>query len=309
MIEILMASYNGEKFIGEQIQSILDQTSNDWHLTICDDCSKDNTLSVAKSYAERYPNKIMVKSNKKNSGSASANFFQMLVDAAGSDYVMLSDQDDVWLPDKVKLSMLAMKKMENKYGKKTPLLVHSDLIVADENLNTMENSMFYRQNLKGTELTFASSLCQNSVTGCTIIVNKALLSYLNRKPEHMIMHDWWLALIAVSMGHIGFISTPLIRYRQHGGNQEGAKDFRSASATIEMAGKKEKIRHSLMLTYKQAQDFQKLFGGKLGEQERETLAVYCNFPDMSKIKKLSSILEYGFTKTGLNRKIGYWLYV
>lgn len=309
MIEILMASYNGEKYIGEQIQSILSQSCTDWHLTICDDNSKDNTLSAAKEYAGRYPDKIRVLSNKKNSGSASANFFQMLPEAKQSEYVMFSDQDDVWLPDKIKLTLLAMKRMEKKYGKKTPLLIHSDLRVVDENLNLLSESMFRKQKLKGTEISFAKQLCQNSVTGCTVMINGALLKYVSKKPEKMIMHDWWLALIAAAFGHIGFISTPLIRYRQHGGNQEGAKDYSSVKSTVKMAGKKDGIRHSLMLTYMQAQEFRDIYREKLNSEDKQIIDAYCEFPTAGKPKKIGSIIKYGFGKTGLNRKIGYWLYV
>lgn len=309
MIEILMASYNGEKYIGEQIQSIIGQSCTDWHLTICDDSSKDKTLSVAREYMSRFPDKISVVSNRKNSGGASANFFNMLMEAKNAEYVMFADQDDVWLKDKIKLTLFAMKRMEKKYGRKTPVLIHSDLTVADEKLNPLSESMFRKQKLKGTEISFAKQLCQNSVTGCTVMINGALLKYVYKKPEKAIMHDWWLALIASAFGHIGFISTPLIQYRQHGGNQEGAKDFSSMKSTLEMAGKKDKIRHSLMLTYIQAQEFRDIYRGKLNTVDKQTIDAYCEFPTAGKLKKIGSIIKYGFGKTGLNRKIGYWLYV
>lgn len=309
MIEILLASYNGERYIREQIMSIIGQSYTDWHLTVCDDCSKDKTAEIVKSLAEEYPDKISFKVNSANSGSASGNFYSMLLEAAGSRYVMLCDQDDVWAEDKIKITKLAMDKMEERYGKNTPILIHSDLRVVDEKLDEISPSMFYTQNLRGSEISFANQLCQNSVTGCTVMINRALLGFVKKKPEHMIMHDWWLALIATAFGHIGFINTPLISYRQHFSNQEGAKDYRSLGRTVKMAGKGEAIRNSLMLTYKQACDFRDMYGGRLNAGNKKILNAYCGFPKYGKLKKLAMCVKYGFTKTGLNRKIGYWLYV
>ncbi len=309
MIEILLASYNGEKYIREQIMSVVNQSYSDWHLTVCDDCSKDNTVEIVKTLCQQYPDKITLKVNKENSGSASGNFYSMLIESSGAKYVMLCDQDDVWDKDKVKVTKLAMDKMEERYGKNIPLLVHSDLRVVDDKLEEISSSMFYSQNLKGSDISFANQLCQNSVTGCTVMVNKSLLGFVKKKPDKMIMHDWWLALIASAFGRIGFINTPLISYRQHSSNQEGAKDFRSLGKTIEMAGKGAKIRNSLNLTYEQAISFRDMYGGRLNARNREVLNAYCNFPKYNKVKKLVMSVKYGFTKSGLNRKIGYWLYV
>jgi glycosyltransferase involved in cell wall biosynthesis len=151
MITILMASYNGERYIGEQIESILNQTETNWKLVIQDDCSSDATYQIACRYAAKYPEKIAVFRRAENSGSAANNFFSMLTYADG-DYVMFCDDDDVWLPNKIEKSMEMMRKEEQKNGIDKPVLVHSDLVVVDENLNILSRSMFQLQNLDSKDV-------------------------------------------------------------------------------------------------------------------------------------------------------------
>ena len=104
MIDILMAVYNGERFLAEQIESIIGQSYSDWHLYICDDGSKDNSVQIMSDYAEKYPNLITVSVNSEPTGSACGNFMRML-SKSESEYVMFSDQDDFWLADKIKLTL------------------------------------------------------------------------------------------------------------------------------------------------------------------------------------------------------------
>ena len=104
MVDILMAVYNGEKFVAEQIDSILAQSETDWHLIICDDMSKDRSFEIISGYAQKYPDKISAHQNAVPTGSAQANFMSML-QYAQSEYVMFSDQDDFWEKDKVKLTL------------------------------------------------------------------------------------------------------------------------------------------------------------------------------------------------------------
>jgi glycosyltransferase involved in cell wall biosynthesis len=309
MIEILMATYNGEKYIGEQIESVIAQSYTDWHMTICDDCSKDGTLKIAKAYAARYPDKIYAYKNETNSGSAAKNFFSMLLASKGAEYVMFCDQDDVWEQNKIKYTYLAMQDMEKKYGKNIPLLVHTDLRVVDERLKTISNSMIHTQKLQGSNRSFAAQLTQNCITGCTMMVNRGLTRLIKAEPENMIMHDWWLGILASAFGHIGFVNMPLINYRQHGNNTEGAKDFTGISNTLSRASKSLEIKNSIRLTYLQAEDFKKYYYGKLDEDNKAVLYNYIEMQKKSKPAKLWTVFCYGYKKTGLNRMLGYLLYL
>ncbi len=308
MIQILMATYKGEAYVAEQIESILAQTYTDWFLNICDDGSPDGTLTVLEAYEERYPDKIRVRENAVNSGSAGRNFMGML-ETTTDDYIMFCDQDDVWLPTKIAMTYRAMKRMEEKYGTKTPLLIHSDLTVVDEELQILHPSMMRLQKLEGYHRTFAKQLVQNCVTGCTVLINRALREKLRVMPEQVIMHDWWVALVAACFGHIGFVNVPLIWYRQHGANAEGAKDYSGLEQTIVLAGRKAQIRQSLRLTYEQAREFYRIYAEELSVEQYQVLADYCGLANKNPGKRLAVALQRGFLKTGWNRRIGHLAYL
>ena len=133
MIDILLSTYNGEKFLAEQLDSLLIQTYKDFKLIIRDDCSNDNTLKIISEYKKQYPNKIiLVQNNTKNLGSTNS-FFELLHHSS-SELIMFCDQDDVWNPDK--LEQMVKFYDETVKEKEKPVLIHSDAEIVDENLCT-----------------------------------------------------------------------------------------------------------------------------------------------------------------------------
>lgn len=254
MITILMATYNGEEYIAEQIESILNQTESCWKLIIQDDCSSDGTAKIAQAYAERYPSMIKFKERETSSGSAKNNFSSML-QFSDSEYTMTCDQDDVWLPKKIELTLKKMQELEVKYGKDKPLLVHTDLKVVDEKLKAIDNSLFHQQNLDSSRDKFNNLLVQNIVTGCTMMVNHALIVLADKVPEQAIMHDRWFALLASAFGKIGFISEPTVLYRQHDHNEIGSENTRSFQYNLKRMLSKERSKSVLRNTYLQAEVF------------------------------------------------------
>ena len=137
MIDILLSTYNGERFIKEQIDSILSQTFTDWRLIIRDDFSKDNTPLIIKEYSEKYPEKISILTSEKNLGCKSS--FETLLRESKNDYVMFSDQDDIWLPDKVKEAYQMMIEAERD-NKGKAIICCTDLIVVNEKLEVQKKS-------------------------------------------------------------------------------------------------------------------------------------------------------------------------
>ena len=216
-IDILMATYNGEKYLREQIDSILNQTFKDFNLIICDDCSKDSTWKILQEY-EKKDSRVKIIKNEKNLGYNKN--FEKLLSYVQSEYFMLSDQDDFWMENKVEESY-------RKITEEDLNLVCSDLEVVYENLNTIHSSMWefwpdynIKNKIKKSN-DYRSCLMTNCVTGCTTIINSKLISELIPLPGYPIVHDWWIALVAGSKGPIGYIEKPLIKYRQHGHNQIG----------------------------------------------------------------------------------------
>ena len=308
MIEILMAAYNGESYIAEQIESIIRQTESNWHLTVCDDCSTDCTAQIVKEFEEKYAGKITYRRNEKNLGGSKQNFFSMLK-SADADYVMTCDQDDVWLPDKIARTLSAMKDLELQYGSEIPLLVHTDLKIVDQFLNVLSGSMFFTQNLNSSAVQLNELLVQNNVTGCTMMINRALLNlFPDAMPPDMIMHDWWAPLIAAAFGAIGFVTAPTILYRQHSANVVGAKSTRSLWYNLKRAVKGEQVRKVLVDTYRQAGDFAACYGDRLTPAQKELVTAFAEMEHCGKLKKLKTLRRYHLWKTGTARRLGQILY-
>ncbi len=306
MIDILLASYNGERYIAEQIESIINQTYKDWFLYIKDDCSTDNTLSIILDYEKKYKDKIKVILSDEPSGSAKNNFFSMLKYAT-NEYIMTCDQDDIWLPDKVEITYNKMKEAEGK-SKDVPILVHTDLKVVDENLNIISKSLLKMQKLDSSRDKINNLLVQNIVTGCTIMVNRILLNYIKNQPKQAVMHDWWMALIAACLGKIEFINEPTVLYRQHVKNEVGAKDVKSFNYILNRLNNLDVVKSSLNDTYLQASELIMLIGESIKEEDKYIIRLYSQLPRYGKLKKLNILLKYNLLKNNFCRKLGQLIF-
>ncbi len=218
-IAILMATYNGEKYVNQQIDSLLLNVKNlgaNVDIFVSDDGSQDKTLSILKSYPENLVSII----NIERQGGVKLNF-KKLISSVDADYVFFSDQDDFWLPNKLSIFMEKFQACNPN----EPVLIHSDLIVADENIFPMHISMFKYQKLK-KEFNFRNLLVQNHVTGCVMALNRPAIELIKRGSlQDSVMHDWYAALIVSSFGKIIYVDRATVLYRQHGNNQVGAKNF------------------------------------------------------------------------------------
>ncbi|MGM9581655.1 MAG: glycosyltransferase [Anaerovibrio sp.] len=307
MIDILMATYNGEKYIEEQLQSIINQTYQDWRLIISDDCSTDKTVEILKRYQQRYSKKILVYENNISSGSAKNNFYKLL-DYATSEYVMFSDQDDVWKKDKIAITYNKMLEMQKEYGNNMPLLIHTDLCVVDENLNIINNSLFSMQQMDYTRDKLNNLLIENIVTGCTVMVNRALLGLVDKKPQHSVMHDMWLALLAAAFGKIGFVNESTIFYRQHGHNSVGAKDVASFDYYVKKISSRNKIHNSLMAQYCQAEEMLNMYFKDLDRKTRGMLCEYAMLSDVNRFYRAISLLKYKLGKKSVIKVLAQIIY-
>ena len=302
MVDILLAAFNGERFIRQQLDSVLAQTETNWRLFIKDDGSTDRTLAIIEEYKENYPDKIFVSVSPQPTGSAMYNFFSMFP-LASSDYIFLCDQDDIWLPEKIEKSMEEMHRLETISNKDMPLFVHTDLCVVDETLDMRYPSFFRMQKYCLSKNNFGSALVQNVATGCSVLVNKPLLAMAGSASPEIIMHDWWLYLIAAAFGKVGVVKSPTVLYRQHGANTLGAKKIGENAHSI--AG----MRASFDRTHRQAVRFRARFSEQLSEKDRQILSAYLDLPNHGKLWRIATVCRYGFWKHSLRRKIGQILSV
>jgi glycosyltransferase involved in cell wall biosynthesis len=301
-VDILMAAYNGEKYIEAQINSVLNQSYTDWHLYIRDDASTDKRADIIKRYADKYPEKISISVNEKNSGSPAANFYA-LISASTADYVMTCDQDDIWHSNKIEKTLKLMQKEDNTL----PLLAHTDLTVTDEDMNTLHTSMINTQHIDVSKTKLKNLIVQNCVTGCTMCLNRALINKI-RFSENIPVHDWWLACSAVLFGKIVFLPESTINYRQHGKNTCGAKDMQSAAYLAERVKNKSHSKSMLILSYTMAEELLQKYDDDISETDRKMLTQYADSKNANKAKRLFVIAKYGIWKSGVIRKLGQiWL--
>ena len=212
--------------------------------------------------------------------------------------------NDVWLPEKVESTYLRMLFLEQRYGNGTPLLVHTDLKVVDKSLHTMSESFAKYQNLKPTKMRVLNRLLvQNSITGCTIMINRALKNMALPIPEGAIMHDWWLGLVASAMGFVEYIDVPTVSYRQHNINVTGAKRW-GLRYIIRSFKELDQRDASVQKTVFQAKSFLSLYKDKLGRRNLRTVRAYANLDKGSFFLKRYVILRNRFLKKGLARNIG-----
>jgi hypothetical protein len=228
-VTIVLSSYNGEKFIAEQIASIQQQTHPDWKLLVRDDGSCDQTVPIVQALARVDDRITLLRDDRGNLGPAAS--FGVLLEYAlntNAGYVALADQDDVWAPTKIARGLETMLRYERQTDEPKPILVHTDLTVVREDLSLVHRSFLAYQGLRNmADSPLGTLLIQNFVTGCTTLINRRLLQVAVPLPS-VIMHDWWLALCAAALGQIHYLPEPTVLYRQHGRNALGSVGQRKA---------------------------------------------------------------------------------
>ncbi len=217
-VTILLATYNGEAFLEEQLESLFSQEGWSGKILARDDGSTDRTVEIL----QKFPDRIEILPSSGNLGVVGN--FSKLMENCNSPYMMFCDQDDVWKKDKIKVTYKAMKRLEQEQGSDIPLLVHTDLEVVDEELRLIAPSYWKYVKLSSNP-TFSKLLMQNSVTGCTVLMNQKLAEIAKPIPQEAFMHDWWIALVAKAFGKVDFLQQATVRYRQHMANEIGASSF------------------------------------------------------------------------------------
>lgn len=299
-IGILLSTYNGNKYIIEQLESLLFQNYNEIEIIVRDDKSRDNTIDLIKSYD------VKLVETKKNLG-AKRSFAELLNYAilnSDAEYFMFCDQDDVWENDKVEKTLAKMQEMEQKFGD-ISLLVHTDLEVVDVKLNTINSSFMNFQKIDHSKKSFNNLLMQNIITGCTVIINRKLAQKCLPIPSGAIMHDWWIGLVASKFGEIGYLDEVTIKYRQHASNTIGAKGFSYWGIIKKGFDISYKIKIDTNIT--QAKAFLEQFRDELDDETIKMLQEFSTLEQKSWWQKRAVLLKYKLFKQGFIRNVGLFL--
>lgn len=304
-VEVLLATYNGEPFLRDQIESILGQDYAGVRVVARDDGSSDGTVEILEEFAERFPERFQVLPPSNGRGSAKDNFLQLMI-ASRERYVCLADQDDVWQPQKISLSKSAMDRLESMSGGDTPLLVFTDLCVVDDELNVLRESFWKHQKLDPARIhNFAALLGQNVVTGCTVMMNRRLVDLALRMPSEAYMHDQWVALLAAAMGSAMPVEIATVLYRQHDRNVVGfAQRGATPSDLVRRFRNHDARRNQWKTSQRQAEAFLRTYEVELPADIREVLRSYlkCGATE-SRLMRSYLLIRYGFLRAGFLEKM------
>ncbi len=308
-IQVLLATYNGQRFLQAQIDSIFAQTYRDVTILARDDGSTDETAAILHANASAHLGRLRQMPTGEPSGSAKDNFLR-LMDASTAPYVALADQDDVWLPDKLECSMDAMQDLERRHGTTVPLLVFSDLAVVNESLQEVHPSFWAQQHIKPNRIhDLAPLLAQNVVTGCTALLNRALVERCLSMPQNVYMHDWWIALNACAFGHSSVLRRPTVLYRQHEHNVIGARTYPKPKLVPNWRNHGMRRIH-WETRERQAEAMLQVHDAAIPPEKRRVLLDYVRCETSpSRLVRVFTWLRHGFFQTGLRPNLAMLWYL
>lgn len=304
-LSILLATYNGEKFLSELIISLLKQTYDDFKIFISDDCSSDNTIAIINKFTNEYPNKIVNLTSGIRFGNARDNFFYLL-SKVDSELYMFCDQDDVWMTNKIEETINSYDKLPNK---EIPILIHSDLCVVKKDLSVINNSFFNMMKLSTKNYSWRNYLVQNNVTGCTMLINNIAANYYKKSltinNSNILMHDYFFAIIVSLTGEIYFINKPLLYYRQHENNSVGAKKVYSFKFFLSELKNLKTKKEYIIASEKQISEIYKILLNTdfLSDEKKSVLERYSVLYEYPKAYRIYFILKNRLLKKTFLRKL------
>jgi glycosyltransferase involved in cell wall biosynthesis len=308
MIVICLSLYNGALFLKEQLKSIEEQSFDLSRIVLLvrDDGSTDSSYEILQYFMQHSSLHVKILEDRTNFGVKKS--FELLMNEAvmmNVQYIMFCDQDDVWYNDKIEKTLSKMKELENE-STDLHLLVHSDLTVVNENLNVIASSFWSYQHINPSKDSLNRLLLHNVVTGCTMMINRALAEKVKTIPDEAIMHDWWIALVASIFGKIAYIDEPLMLYRQHGKNDTGAKKYGSYYVCNRLFMKFYTKKHTSQLDkyILQSNKFLEIYHNDLDDKNKTMLQAFQQFSTLNKLQKVGVLFKYKLWKNGFIRNLG-----
>lgn len=208
-ISIALAAYNGEKYIKKQLESIINQTLKINEIVICDDSTTDATRDIIQSLDFKG---IQLRYYKNELNLGPIENFKKAITLCNGDYIALSDQDDIWFENKLEVLLENIENLDNS----TPNLVFSNLELIDSSDNIIRDSFFTGDDFQPDNYSFTHLLFEGFLMGCAMLINKKMANEVAKMPKGIIMHDYWIHMVAQCFGKVQYIDQILMRYRSHG---------------------------------------------------------------------------------------------
>ncbi len=305
-VDVLLATYNGERFIANQLESILAQSFGHWRILLRDDGSTDQTKAICQSYARAHPDRIrLVEDTLGNLGVVEC--FGRLLSVATAPYVMFCDQDDVWLPDKIAIQLEKIKGQEANARAGLPVAVFTDALVVDTELRPISDSLLRYINRQGTKGCALNRLCvEGNCYGCTMILNRALVERVGSIPPGVISHDWWCGLVAAALGRLVFADCAPIKHRRHASNASQTKksSWRRYLRDRSTLGQHRRWIHRVLL---QAEVFAQTYAKDLSADPARLFADLARVRHSNWFVRRYLLARHGIRTTGLGRNLGFFL--
>lgn len=305
-VAILISTYNGSAYLAELLESVFNQSYSDIMVFARDDGSTDETKEIL----SRFNVSVLPSTERLGVKSSFSELLKYAVCNSSADFFMFCDQDDFWLPNKVEVTLSKMLFIENQYGD-IPLLVHTDLQVVDYELKKIAASMWEYQCIDPSKNSVNRLFLQNTVTGCTAMINRRLAEFVLPLNNKAIMHDWWMALVASCFGKIAFLENQTVLYRQHADNVIGARGFfvtalNSALNLLFMKGAPDDSPY-LEDNLRQAEAFLEEYKGCLNDVQLSEIYGFLNIRRYRFLERRFFLLRSGFIKQGFLRNLSLFI--
>ena len=302
---ILLASYNGGKFIRKQLESLVAQSYTNWSLFVRDDKSTDETINILEEFVLKDSRISLLKDDLGKQGSCQN--FGLLIRLTRNKfpYYMFCDQDDFWYEFKVEETLQKMRELEKGHQHKRPLLVYTNFQYVDDELNTIEEKKNY-ESTKVPKLSFSHLLAQNPIYGCTMMFNNELVKAIDEVPMQAENHDYWVAMVASAFGEIFYYRKKTILYRQHQNNISTKHDnssFRKRLQRILIYGKNFEdaaAKLTMALAFKQK------FYSQLNDKARLALDEFISFSTSKNIFLLVKNIRRGVRRQTLSQTLLFY---
>ena len=300
-IDIAMSVYNGGKWLDEMLDSLANQTLDNWRLVVWNDGSTDNTAEILEKWKEKHNKKIKIVDNPSNTNLGMAAGFTRALEACDANYIMLADADDIWHPNKVEVSYKEFLNAKGTLTPQTPCLLHTDMTVIDQNKNIILESYKnpHFQPAKDQN-TLNRIIFENFASSATMIMNRPLLELSLPIPPELGLQDWWFAMVACAFGRVFFCPVQTMLYRRHASNDsrwEKTTIKSQIKRSIQAIFKPLSIRRRIYELLAKGQTISKLFlyryEKNLSYSQRRMLRDYINLRNLPFWKRRLIIIRYG----------------
>ena len=302
-IDILLATWNGARFLEQQLDSLSRQSFQNFRLLVRDDASGDSTMQVLERFRASESHRVVIRRNSSRQGACRT--FSLLATECDAPYFAFCDQDDIWRPDKLQVQLAEAKRIEAEHGSHTPVLIFSDMELVGADDQILTRSLWKMKHMNPHRATFGAMMVQNLVNGCTVLGNRSLLLQGLPIPDEAFMHDFWLGLVAAAFGVLVAIDETTVGYRQHEHNTMGAGNQIELLDAVRRLFGDPAFTQGLAKSRRQARKFAEVYVDRLSQQQMDILRTWSNSNDLPPVLRHWALYKSGLRRTRFLNNLGF----